>query len=83
MIFDAECHSVGALMASSENVSPLTLVSRVAESFFGSASLDAVALVEGNEPVGLVTRQKLLLTLSRRFGFELYGRKPVITVADT
>ena len=83
MIFDAECHSVGALMASSENVSPLTLVSRVAESFFGSASLDAVALVEGNEPVGLVTRQKLLLTLFRRFGFELYGRKPVITVADT
>ena len=83
MTFDAECHSVGALMASSENVSPLTLVSRVAESFFGSASLDAVALVEGNEPVGLVTRQKLLLTLFRRFGFELYGRKPVITVADT
>lgn len=83
MTFDAESHSVGALMAASENVSPRTLVSRVAESFFGSASLDAVALVEGNEPVGLVTRQKLLFMLFRRFGFELYGRRPVITVADT
>ncbi len=83
MTFDAESHSVGALMASSENISPRTLVSRVAENFFGSASLDAVALVEGNEHVGLVTRQKLLFTLFRRFGFELYGRRPVITVADT
>ena len=40
-------------------------------------------MVEGNEPVGLITRQKLLFTLFRRFGFELYGKRPVITVADT
>lgn len=80
---DTECHTVGALIASRENVSPRTLVSRVAENFFGTASLDAVAVVEGNEPVGLITRQKLLFTLFRRFGFELYGKRPVITVADT
>jgi signal transduction histidine kinase len=80
---DTECHTVGALIASRENVSPQTRVNRVAENFFGTASLDAVAVVEGNEPVGLITRQKLLFTLFRRFGFELYGKRPVITVADT
>lgn len=83
MTFDTECHTVGALIASRESVPPQTRVSRVAESFFGSASLDAVAIVEGNEPVGLITRQKLLFTLFRRFGFELYGKKSVMTVADT
>ncbi len=83
MTFETECHTVGVLIASRENVPPQTRVNRVAENFFGSTSLDAVAIVEGNEPVGLVTRQKLLFTLFRRFGFELYGRKPVITVADT
>jgi signal transduction histidine kinase len=44
--------------------------------------MDAVALVEGREPVGLVTRPKLLFTLFRRYGFELYERKPIITIAD-
>ena len=50
---DTECHTVGALIASRENVSPRTLVSRVAENFFGTASLDAVAVVEGMSLSGL------------------------------
>ncbi len=80
---DTEYHTVGALIASRENVSPQTRVNRVAENFFGTASLDAVAVVEGNEPVGLVMRPKLLFTLFKKYGFELYGRKPIITIADT
>jgi len=46
------------------------------------AQMDALALVEGKEPVGLVTRNKLLFTLFSRYGFELYERKPIITIAD-
>ncbi len=45
--------------------------------------LDAIAVVEGKEPIGLVTRTKLLFTLFRRFGFELYGKYPIIAIADT
>jgi signal transduction histidine kinase len=73
---------VGKLITSDECVPPSTAVRYVTDKFFNSAQMDAVALVEGREPVGLVTRPKLLFTLFRRYGFELYERKPIITVAD-
>ncbi|MEK6682784.1 MAG: HAMP domain-containing sensor histidine kinase [Nitrospirota bacterium] len=73
----------GSLITSHECVYPATTTSYVADRFFHAAQLDAVALVEGREPVGLVMRPKLLYTLFRRYGFELYGKKPIITIADT
>ncbi len=73
----------GSLITSHECVYPAAAASYVADRFFHAAQLDAVALVEGREPVGLVTRPKLLYTLFRRYGFELYGKKPIITIADT
>lgn len=74
---------VGKLITSNECVPPSTAVSHVTDRFFNTAHLDAVALVESREPVGLVTRPKLLFTLFRRYGFELYGKRPIITIADT
>lgn len=74
---------VGELITSDEQVSPQTIVNQVAEKFFRTTELDAVAVADGTEPVGLVTRTKLLFTLFRRFGFELYGKDPVIAIADT
>ena len=74
---------VGELITSDEQVPPQMIVNHVAEKFFGTTELDAVAVVDGKEPVGLVTRTKLLFTLFRRFGFELYGKDPVIAIADT
>ncbi|MDI6727592.1 MAG: HAMP domain-containing sensor histidine kinase [Thermodesulfovibrionales bacterium] len=73
---------VGKLITSNECVPPSTAVRYVTDKFFNSAQMDAVALVEGREPVGLVTRPKFLFTLFRRYGFELYERKPIITIAD-
>ena len=64
-------------------VAPQTIVNKVAERFLGTTDLDAIAVVEEKEPVGLVTRTKLFFTLFRRFGFELYGKYPVIAIADT
>ena len=74
--------SVGMLVTSSEQISPDANVRHVADRFFADKDLDAVALVEGDKPVGLITRNKLLFTLFRRFGFELYGRKPIHEIAD-
>ena len=74
--------SVGMLVTSSEQISPDTNVRLVADRFFEDKDLDAVAIVEGDRPVGLITRNKLLFRLFRRFGFELYGRKPVFDIAD-
>jgi signal transduction histidine kinase len=74
---------VGELIISNEQAAPQVTVNKVAERFFSTTDLDALAVVEGYEPVGLVTRTKLLFALFRRFGFELYGKHPIIAIADT
>jgi signal transduction histidine kinase len=77
-----EVPCAGELITDDGRVPPQMTVNRVAELFFANADLDAVAVVDGGEPVGLVTRTKLLFTLFRRFGFELYGKHPIIAIAD-
>lgn len=42
-----------------------------------------MALVDCMEPIGLITRNKLLMKLFRLYGYELYGKRPIITMADT
>jgi signal transduction histidine kinase len=73
---------VGELINSKDQATPQASVNSVAERFFSTTEMDAIALVDGQEPVGLVTRTKLLFTLFRRFGFELYGKHPIIAIAD-
>jgi signal transduction histidine kinase len=79
---EATATSIGSLIASDAWVRPDEPVRDVAERFFRRAELDAVALVEGGRPVGLLTRARLLLKLARGFGQELYARKPVARIAD-
>lgn len=74
---------VGELIISNAEVTPQIIVDTVAERFFTTTDLDAITLIEGREPIGLVTRTKLFFTLFRRFGFELYGKYPIIAIADT
>ncbi len=74
---------VGELIISNEQTAPQAKVTQVAERFFSTTDLDAIAVIEGKESVGLVTRTKLFFTLFRRFGFELYGKHPIIAIADT
>jgi tRNA C32,U32 (ribose-2'-O)-methylase TrmJ len=57
---------VGKLITSNECVPPSTAVRYVTDKFFNSAQMDAVALVEGREPVGLIRRE--------HFGFEQIWR---------
>jgi signal transduction histidine kinase len=74
---------VGHLIISEDQVPCRTLVNLVAERFFVTPDLDAIVVVEDDKPAGLVTRSKLFYTLSHRFGRELHGRHPIITIADT
>ena len=73
---------VGELIISNAEAAPQTIVDKVAERFFSTTDLDAITLIEGREPIGLVTRTKLFFTLFRKFGFELYGKYPIIAIAD-
>ena len=75
--------AIGELIASQALVPPQATVNSVADRFFGGTDLEAMAVVDGGEPVGLVTRTKLMFKLFRRFGFELFGKHPIIAVADT
>jgi signal transduction histidine kinase len=74
---------VGAVLTLSEGIHPSTLVSTLADDFFGRPSLDSVAVIDGGRAVGLITRQKFLFTVFRRFGWEVFGRKPVSELTDT
>ena len=65
---EVEYSTVGDLIVSNEyieSIQPQIPVSRVAEKFFSITSLDAIAIVDGRETIGLVTRPKLLLLSSR------------------
>lgn len=76
-----EFTSVGELLTSRDSVPPETRVGEVSERFFKSSSLDALALVKGSRPVGLLTRQRFFFSIFRRFGFELYAREAVSVIA--
>jgi signal transduction histidine kinase len=58
------------------------MVSKLADEFFRVPTLESVAVVEGDRPVGLITRQKFLFTVFRRFGWEVFGRRTVDSLAD-
>ena len=72
--------AVGSLIMSDSCIHPTAPVRTVVEKFFESPDLDAIAVVEGREAIGLVTRTKLLFSVFRRYGFELYGKKPIIAI---
>lgn len=74
--------TVGELTVSSDQVPPATLVTEVYDLFSATPSLEALAIIDAGVPVGLITRTKLLFTLSRRFGYELYAKHSIMAVAD-
>lgn len=74
---------IGTLITSKEHIAPGILVKHAADRFFSEGRPDALAVVECNEPVGLITRNKFLMKLFRAYGYELYGRRPVISLTDT
>jgi signal transduction histidine kinase len=74
--------SVQALVRSSDQASPDMLVASLFDVFQHRPEVDAIALVRAGRPVGLVTRQALLLKLGRNFGYELFARRPATRIAD-
>ena len=78
-----ETLSVGELISNRDAVSPQMRVEAVVDQFFNGRKLEALALVEEGRVLGLALRGKVFATLfSRRFGFELYARSPIIEIAE-
>jgi signal transduction histidine kinase len=73
---------VRELVTSGDQASPEMQVASLVDVFRQRPEVDAVALVRDGRPVGLVTRQALLLKLGRNFGYELFARRPASRIAD-
>lgn len=74
--------TIGELVTNTRGVPPDTPVKAVADEFFHDPQLDAVAIIDGSRAIGLITRTKFLFTVFRQFGWEVYQRKPVSSLAD-
>jgi len=74
--------TVCKLISNSEAISPETKVAELADRFYSEQELDALPLVSNGFPCGLASRSKILTTLATRFGFALYGKKPISVIAD-
>jgi signal transduction histidine kinase len=74
--------AVRDLVQSGDQASPDMPVASLLDVFQARPALDSVALVRDGRPVGLVTRQALLLKLGRNFGYELFARRPFSRIAD-
>jgi len=74
--------TIGELVTNRRTVTADTTVKSVSDDFFNDSQLDAVVIVDGLRPIGLVTRTKFLFTVFRQFGWEIYQRKPISALAD-
>jgi len=74
--------AIAELVTNTRAVLPDTPVKVVADEFFHDAHLDAVAIVENGHPTALMTRTKFLFTVFRQFGWEIYQRKSITSLAD-
>jgi len=64
-------------------VSPSTVGGAVVTRFERDDDLHIIPVVDGGRPVGLVTRQKLLLHFSHKFGRELWDKRPIGQLMNT
>ncbi|RMD90073.1 MAG: CBS domain-containing protein [Alphaproteobacteria bacterium] len=73
---------IEALVLRAPAVSPDTICADVFELFSSDDDLLAVAVVDGDRPIGLVNRHRLTLKLADRFGRPLFEKKPVTRLMD-
>lgn len=72
----------GELICSREAIPPTMRVDAVVDQLFRKQQKETLALVEHRQVHGLAMRNKVFSILFRRFGFELFGRDPIIAVAE-
>lgn len=54
----------------------------VADTFFKSENTDALALLDSDKPVGMITKSKFMYHVMKRYGYDLFKNKPIHYVAD-
>lgn len=70
------------LISSRDAIAPTLRVDTVVDQYFRTQQKETLALVEHRRVHGLAMRNKVFAILFRRFGFELFGRDPIVAVSE-
>lgn len=73
---------IEALATTAPSVGPAVSCAEVYDIFSCNPDLLAIAVVDGETPIGLVSRNDLTLKLADRFGRPLYGNRPITRLMD-
>lgn len=64
-------------------IPPETTADEARQRFIALPELESLAIVDGeHRPLALITRYRLLTVLGHRFGYALWGERPVARIAD-
>lgn len=69
--------SIGSLCKSAPTASPDTKTEHVIDLFRKTKSLQSIAIIQNDEPQGMVYRNTMLELFSGRFGRDLHSKKPI------
>jgi len=73
--------SIGEIIQHVPTVTPATVVSAV-EEIFTTQQVNGIVVVDDDQPVGLLMKDKLYYQLGTNYGISLYYRRPVDRVMD-
>lgn len=73
---------VKKLCATNKTISPNESVVNAYDMFKQDSNCYGLCVVDHNVPIGIITREKLLLALSGRYGFTLYQKKQIVTIME-
>jgi len=69
--------TAGSLLKACPSIGPDDSIGRLGELFQSNAQLKSVAVVEQQNPLGLIVRDDFMSLMASRYGRDLYHRKPV------
>jgi signal transduction histidine kinase len=80
----AEQAQLRHLVISAPGIPPHSLVSEVADMFMDEShgKLLSLPVLDGDRPVGLISRARMQQVLFRQYGRELFGKKPVTSIMN-
>jgi len=74
---------LGAITIPVDPVSPAITCDQVYQLFVRAKSLDAVAVVAGGQPLGLVARDRFLIALASNYGRAVWAKKPITVLMNS
>ncbi|ACE83621.1 EAL domain/GGDEF domain protein [Cellvibrio japonicus Ueda107] len=74
---DSFVRKVGEILVDAQTVAPRVPAAEVVKLFRSDVRLACVPIVDGDRPLGMVSRAELLNVFAHRFAHELYAAKPI------